>query len=488
MNPKTFRRSAIVAAIVPAAIWGAWTLHADPGAIDRLHLPGIASAQAADTAAAAPTRLAALPDFSALVAQASPAVVAIRVTQTTRTAFNPGGMPMDRDDPFYEFFRRFQMPGGQGGPGAGRPQRQGIGSGFIVSADGYVLTNAHVVANADEVTVKLADKRELTAKVVGSDDKSDVALLKVDAGDLPTLRIGDPGKLRVGEWVAAIGSPFGLESTVTAGIVSAKGREIGDDSYVPFIQTDVPINPGNSGGPLLNMNGEVVGINSQIFSRSGGYMGLSFSIPIDVAMRVERQLARHGKVERGLLGVTVQSVTPELADSFRLDGADGALVSGVTNGSPADKAGIRAGDVVRNVNGKAVSGAADLSRAIADLAPGEKAHLVLRREGKDVELDVAVGRMAGPDVADAGDTGAGTGRLGVMVRPADDGDGGLLVERVTGPAARAGIEPGDVIVAVNTQRVKDPEQLKKLVARADKTVALLIRRNDAEIFVPVKIG
>jgi serine protease Do len=449
----------------------------------------ISAADAADQQA--PLLVTGLPDFSPLVAKAGPAVVAISTTQNAqeggRFQLPPG---IDPHDPFFEFFRRFQ------GPGPQQPQR-GIGSGFVISADGYILTNAHVVQGADEVDVKLADKREFKAKVIGADSKSDVALIKIDAGGLPTLAVGDPERLRVGEWVAAIGSPFGLESTVTAGIVSAKSRAINDDAYVPFIQSDVAVNPGNSGGPLLNMRGEVVGINSQIYSRSGGYMGLSFSIPIDVAMKVESQLRTKGRVDRGLLGVMVQDVNKELADSFGLDKQEGALVSGVKDGGAADKAGIKPGDVITRVDGKPISNATDLSRLIADTPPGQKARIEVLRDGKTRELKVAVGRAPadGAVATNVEADGDQTGKLGATVReltdaerPEGDDRGGVVVEQVGGAAAEAGLRPGDVILAVNTVPVTTPLELKKRIEAAGKSVALLIRRNDAEMFVAVPLG
>src|SRR5712671_3307789 len=330
----------------------------------------------------------ALPDFSALVEQNGPAVVNISTTTApVRTQMQVPQIPGEPGDPIQEFFRRFQIPIPQGGD----MLRKGVGSGFIVSADGYILTNAHVVDDASEVTVKLTDKREFKAKVIGVDRRTDVALVKIDSKNLPTVRIGDASKARVGEWVAAIGSPFGLENTVTAGIISAKSRSLPDETYVPFIQTDVAINPGNSGGPLFNMAGEVIGINSQIYSRTGGYMGLSFAVPIDVAMKVKTDLQKYGKVSRGRLGVTIQGVTQELADSFGLKKAQGALVSAVETKSPADKAGIKTGDIILAVDGRDIENSIDLPRVIGETRPGTTVNLKVWRQGETKELRASLG-------------------------------------------------------------------------------------------------
>src|SRR5262252_5614622 len=323
-------------------------------------------AVAATTAVAAPASARALPDFSALVEQNGPAVVNISTTAKVHTQAQEPQIPGEPGDPFYEFFRRFQIPA----PQQGDQIRRGVGSGFIVSADGYILTNAHVVNDATEVTVKLTDNREFTAKVVGADKRTDVALVKIDAKNLPTVHIGESARSKVGEWVAAIGSPFGLENTVTAGIISAKSRSLPDENYVPFIQTDVAINPGNSGGPLFNMAGEVIGINSQIYSRTGGYMGLSFAIPIDIAMDVASQLEVHGKVTRGRIGVQIQELSAELAKSFGLGETRGARVAGVERDGPADKAGFKTGDVILEFDGKAVSDSRQLPLIVAAVKPG----------------------------------------------------------------------------------------------------------------------
>jgi serine protease Do len=449
----------------------------------------ISSSQSRTTPAQGSAR--ALPDFSALVEQYGPAVVNISTTARVRTQMQQFQIPGEPGDPFYEFFRRFQIP-----PPQGDSIRKGVGSGFIVSADGYILTNAHVVDDATEVTVKLTDNREFQAKVIGVDRRTDVALVKIDARDLPTVRIGDPSKAKVGEWVAAIGSPFGLENTVTAGIISAKSRSLPDETYVPFIQTDVAINPGNSGGPLFNMSGEVIGINSQIYSRTGGYMGLSFAVPIDVAMKVKDHLQKYGKVSRGRLGVTIQAVSQDLADSFGLKKAQGALVSAVEPHSPADTAGIKPGDIILAVDGRTIDNSIDLPRIIGESRPGTSVNLKVWRHGETRELRASLGEIPAERIARAGDDArAGSGKLGVSVRPLTEeerkqvaGEGGLLVEEVEGAAARAGVQPGDVILALNNQPVKTADQLRRLIDRSRGTVALLIQRQGNKIYVPIRLG
>ena len=437
-----------------------------------------------------------LPDFTQLVAATSPAVVNISAVREKPVANRPGNGPrFGPDEEVPEFFRHFgpPMPDGEG------PSQRSGGSGFIISADGKVLTNAHVVAGADEVDVRLNDKRQFKAKVLGVDKVTDVAVLKIDAQNLPTLKVGDAKTLKVGEWVIAIGSPFGFDNTVSAGVVSAKGRSLPNGNYVPFIQTDVAINPGNSGGPLLNLKGEVVGINSQIYSQSGGYMGLSFAIPMDLAMDVQTQLANGGKVQRGRLGVSVQSLDQELARSFGLEDPRGALVSQVQEDTPAAKAGIKAGDVILKVDGETVEDSAMLSRVIAGKKPGQRVGVDFLRNGKRQSLDVALADMAGALVATSdeapGDAGEKSGRLGVAVQPLDEdarremGDGrGVVVTDVKGAAAKAGLRPGDVILAVNATPVTSPQELKQLIAKAGERVALLVHRDNSEIYVPVKLG
>lgn len=374
-------KAAAVGLLVSSCFMGGYALS------QRSLPPPMAEVAPATLARNADTRPWAPPNFAEIADQQGPAVVNIRVTGMVRTRTAPGVPQLDPRDPFYEFFRRFQPPAG-----AGETPSQGTGSGFIVKSDGVVLTNAHVVADASEVMVKLKDQREFKAKVVGLDKLSDVAVLKIDAKDLPTVKIGDPKAARVGEWVVAIGSPFGFDNTVTAGIVSAKSRTLPDEGYVPFLQTDVAINPGNSGGPLFNLAGEVIGINSQIYSRSGGYQGLSFAIPIDVAMKVEGQLLAHGKVTRGRLGVTIQEVSPELAESFGLDKPTGALVNAVEQGTAADKAGIRPGDVILKFNGTAVSQSSELPPLVSDMAPGAKVTVTVWRKGATKDISLSLGQ------------------------------------------------------------------------------------------------
>jgi serine protease Do len=479
MLTRLIARGGAVAALVVLTLAGC-------GQLDTAMVAS-AAPSAAPVARAAPANL---PDFSAIADRYGPAVVNISVTRVEKTAALPEEL---RDHPL---FRRFR-----GAPEQG-PQPQvpmhGVGSGFIVSSDGYILSNAHVVKDATDVQVKLTDRREFKAAVIGSDERTDVALLKIDARDLPAVAIGSPDTLKVGDWVLAIGSPFGFENSVTAGIVSAKSRSLPNDGFVPFIQTDVAVNPGNSGGPLFNMAGEVVGINSQIYSRSGGYMGLSFAIPIDVALNVRDQLKQHGKVTRGRIGVAIQEVTQDIARSFSLPKPEGALVSSVEPGGPADKAGIRAGDVILKLNGKPVTSSAQLPVEVAGLKPGNSAALEVWREGKPVSLKVTIGEVPGEQVASADKTkgkGAAQGRLGLAVRPLNPAeerkahvDGGVIVEDVSGPAQRAGIRPGDVILALNGTKIDSPETLRKLAEKSGKNVALLVQRGEERIYMPVVIG
>ena len=433
-----------------------------------------------------------LPDFAGLAEHYGPAVVNVAVVGKRQQVDLPEGM--SPNDPFFEFFRRF----GQPGPRGNAPQARGEGSGFIVSADGYILTNAHVVQNADEVTVKMTDRREYTAKVVGVDEQTDVAVLKIEAKNLPTVRLGDPSKLRPGEWVVAIGSPFGLENSVTAGIVSATARAAGGN-YTPFIQTDVAVNPGNSGGPLFNMNGEVVGINSQIYSRTGGYMGVSFAIPIDVASNVKDQLVKTGRVTRSRIGVQIQEVTAQLAESFGLDRPRGALVGMVENDGPGEQGGIKASDVILKVDGQTVETSSQVPVMIAGKKPGTPVAIEVWRNGSAKELSVhpveiqQKGERVAANPAQQADE---TARLGLAVRPLTqqekrqaETDGDLLVEDVDGPAAAAGVQPGDVILGVNGARVKSMDELRSASKkRTGKVVALLIERDNVQIFVPVRVS
>lgn len=492
----------VVALLAAGAIGGASVsaLNALHGSAAAAIAPTSAAATVADNVASTPV---ALPDFSRITERHGPAVVNISVTGTTKVS---SGSPLaqgdDDDDalagdPFFEFFRRFQQ--GQGRQGRGGQQEvptRGQGSGFIVSSDGIILTNAHVVRDAREVTVKLTDRREFRAKVLGADPRTDVAVLRIAASNLPVVTLGKTSELKVGEWVLAIGSPFGFENTVTAGVVSAKGRSLPDDSTVPFIQTDVAINPGNSGGPLFNARGEVVGINSQIYSRSGGYQGVSFAIPIDIAVRIQKQIVANGKVEHARLGVAVQEVNQTFADSFKLDKPEGALVSTVEKGSPAEKAGLQSGDVIRKVNGQPIVSSGDLSALIGLAAPGDTVALDVWRQGAAKSLTA---RLASADdksaQAASKKDSPSQGKLGLALRPLQPDerqeaglDSGLVVQQASGPAALAGVQAGDVLIAINGTPVRNVEQVRSVVAKADKSVALLIQRGDSKIFVPVNLG
>jgi serine protease Do len=495
MTSAALNNTRLVAALLAAGAIGG----AGVSAFNSVHPSAMAAAPAA-IAAAAPIQPVAPPDFSQITERYGPAVVNISVTGSTKVSNSPFAQGDDEDgasgDPFFEFFKRFQQ--GQGRPGI--PQQdtptRGQGSGFIVSADGIILTNAHVVRDAKEVTVKLTDRREFRAKVLGADPKTDVAVLKIEAGNLPVVTIGKTSDLKVGEWVLAIGSPFGFENTVTAGVVSAKGRSLPDDSSVPFIQTDVAINPGNSGGPLFNARGEVVGINSQIYSRSGGYQGVSFAIPIDVAGRIKNQIVATGKVEHARLGVMVQEVNQAFADSFKLDKPEGALVSSVEKGGPADKAGLQSGDVIRKANGQPIVSSGDLPAVIGLAAPGDSLKLEVWRQGASKELTARLG-SADQKVAQAeGPKASATqGKLGLALRPLQPDeqqeagvDSGLLVQQASGPAAQAGVLAGDVLVAINGTPVRNIEQVRSMVAKSGKSVALLIQRGDTKIFVPLNLG
>jgi serine protease Do len=443
-----------------------------------------------------------LPDFTDLVDRHGPAVVNVSTTQTVRgsRAF-PQFPELDEDDPMFEFFKRF-IPRQPGIPHDF--QNKSLGSGFIISSDGYILTNAHVVDSADEIAVKLTDKREFKAKVIGTDKRTDVALIKIEANGLPTVKLGDPGKLRVGEWVVAIGSPFGFESSVTAGIVSAKGRALPQENFVPFIQTDVAINPGNSGGPLFNMKGEVVGINSQIYSRTGGYMGVAFAIPIDVAMEVQSQLRTSGRVSRGRIGVVIQELTKELADSFGLAKASGALVNSVEKGGPAEKAGIEAGDVILKFDGKTVSTSSDLPRIVGATKPGSRVSMQVWRKGTTRDLTVTVGEIPEEKAAQRGQkrvkpAEAAANRLGLVLSdltPEQKRDlkvaNGLLVEDVRTNGSRAELRPGDVILAVvhkgSSTEAKSVDQFNKLLSQFDKsaTITLLVKRGEQQTYITLK--
>ncbi len=442
-----------------------------------------------------------LPDFTQIVEQHGASVVNISTTQARPAQGQPRVPQLDENDPFYDFFRRF-IPRGPQGPHDF--ESQSLGSGFIISPDGYILTNAHVVDQADEITVKLNDKREYKARVIGADRRTDVALIKIEASGLQAVTFGDAGKLRVGEWVLAIGSPFGFENTVTAGIVSAKGRSLPQENFVPFLQTDVAINPGNSGGPLFNLKGEVVGINSQIYSRTGGFMGLSFAIPIDVAMDVQSQLRTSGRVSRGRIGVVIQEVTKELADSFGLDRPRGALVNAVEKGGPAEKAGVETGDIIMRFNGKGVESSIDLPRIVAGTRPGTRATMQVWRKGSTRDLTVSVGeipddRVAGvPTPRGPEKPLASANRLGLVVsdlsadKRKDLGvKGGVVVDEVRGEP-RGDIRAGDVLVSLTakgvTTELTSAEQFNALLAKLDKTttITLQIRRGEFNVFATIK--
>jgi serine protease Do len=422
--------------------------------------------QAVSAPAASAARAAALPDFASIVQRVGPAVVNI-TTAGTRKA----GAPLP------------EMP------------VQGQGSGFILSAEGIVLTNAHVVQNANEVTVKLTDRREFRAEVMGADPATDIAVLRIDARDLPVVELGDPARARVGDWVVAIGSPFGFENSVTAGIVSAKGRSLPGDVYVPFIQTDVAVNPGNSGGPLFSLDGKVIGINSQIYSRSGGYQGLSFAIPIDMALRVKDQILATGHATHARLGVNVQTMNQALAESFGLERAEGALVAAVAPDSAAEKAGLQPGDVVLSFNGRPVGDSGELAAMVGESTPGAKVQLEVLRKGERRTLAATLGTAADQSAprADA-DEAAGKSRLGLAVRPlspqeqeAANVTGGLLVQGVNGPAARAGVAPGDIVLQAGGRPVRSVEDLRAATHSA-KTIALLVQRGERRLFVPLQVG
>src|SRR5476651_566523 len=532
LSLRTYFAAAAFAACLPLATFAATaTTPASAPATTPVAVPGVN-----------------LPDFTTLVDKVGPSVVNIRTTTRVSSSNDLRGLPPGMDDgDMSEFFRRFfgiPMPGspgsprggggsggngggsgGNGGSGGGdqggsdngssqgnrsapqdspdnqdnSEQSSGVGSGFIMSADGYVMTNAHVVDDADTIYVTLTDKREFKAKLIGVDERTDVAVVKIQATSLPAITVGDSNKVRVGEWVLAIGSPFGLDNTVTAGIVSAKGRDTGD--YLPFIQTDVAVNPGNSGGPLINMQGEVIGINSQIYSRTGGFMGISFAIPIDEAMRVADQLKTTGKVTRGRIAVAIGEVTKEVADSLGLPKAQGALVSSVEAGGPADKAGIQPGDIILKYNGHDVSTATDLPRMVGDTKPGTKSTITVWRKGQSRDLPITIAEMqpdkvakteakkAQPPKASASNT------LGIAVSdiPADQKKAlkltnGVMVDAVEGPAARAGFQKGDIILRIGDTDITSAKQFDAVAQNVDpsKMVAVLVRRGDNTQFVPLR--
>ena len=488
MTVRTAVRNPLVAAVLGAVLGAAplvaiYTVGAAPTMAHAQGSPPPAAVTSAEPRGGVSVML---PDFTTLVKKFGPAVVNIRVIE--KAPGQGANSPFGPNSPFAPFFRGmpFQAP----------PQEpiRGEGSGFIIRPDGLILTNAHVVSGASHVTVQLTDRRQYTAKVIGEDKTADVAVIKISANNLPTVKLGDSSTLQVGQWVLAIGAPFGFENSATTGIVSAKGRTLPDSGYVPFIQTDVPINPGNSGGPLFNMQGRVIGINSQIYSRTGGYMGVSFSIPINVAMQVAHQLITTGHVQRGMLGVIIQNVDQGLADSFGLPQPEGALVSSIEAGGPAAKAGIEPGDVILALDGAPVKTSSQLPVRIASLMPGTTVHLTLWRNHAKREVAVKLGSMGNETVASAERRQQQGGSLGLAVRPLTPDErqqahthGGLLVEGVGGPSQDAGIQPGDVVLAANGERLSTAEQLRAEVQKSHGHVALLIQRGSTRIFVPVQV-
>lgn len=474
MFTKTLKPAAVIAA---AAI-------AFSGALLSA-TPAVASGLAPQTTVATTQ----LPDFVQLVEKYGKGVVNISTVREARVV--EGADPFGFDERHAEIFRRFGFPFPFGGPRQ-EPERRGTGSGFIISADGLILTNHHVVEGADEIKVRLTDNREFTGKVLGSDAKTDLAVVKIDAKDLPYLTMGNSDELKVGEWVAAIGSPFGLDNTVTSGIVSAKSRKLPSDQYVPFIQTDVAVNPGNSGGPLFNMKGEVVGINSQIFSTSGGFMGLSFAIPSNLAMQIKDQLVKNGKVTRGRIGVVIQSVTQDLAESFGMKTPKGAIVSQVEKDGPAAKAGLQEGDIITAVNGRAIDDSVDMPVIIGSMAPGSIAKLSIIRNNKDMTLDVKVEEAPNESASSNASKTAAANKLGVTVRPLNDEEKakaeteGLLVTESTGAARKAGIREGDIIVNVNGVKIKKTDDLARVLEK-NKNLRVLVQRRDGRIFIPVRL-
>lgn len=475
MFTKTLKPAAVIAA---AAI-------AFSGALLSA-TPAVASGLAPQTTVATTQ----LPDFVQLVEKYGKGVVNISTVREARVV--EGAEPFGFDERHAEIFRRFGFPFPFGGGPRQEPERRGTGSGFIISADGLILTNHHVVDGADEIKVRLTDNREFTGKVLGSDAKTDIAVVKIDAKDLPYLTMGNSDELKVGEWVAAIGSPFGLDNTVTSGIVSAKSRKLPSDQYVPFIQTDVAVNPGNSGGPLFNMKGEVVGINSQIFSTSGGFMGLSFAIPSNLAMQIKDQLVKNGKVTRGRIGVVIQSVTQDLAESFGMKTPKGAIVSQVEKDGPAAKAGLQEGDIITAVNGRAIDDSVDMPVIIGSMAPGSIAKLSIIRNNKDITLDVKVEEAPNESASSNASKTAAANKLGVTVRPLNDEEKakaeteGLLVTESTGAARKAGIREGDIIVNVNGVKIKKTDDLARVLEK-NKNLRVLVQRRDGRIFIPVRL-
>ena len=492
MKTRTLIGAMVAAGIVGgglgAAIEPVAKAHASPALV-----AGVAAPAANPNATTLP-----LTGFSELVKRHGPAVVNVSVEGTRRVSGDgdEGDIPGLQQIPpqFRDFFRG--MPRGRGLPRGEAPIMRGQGSGFIVSNDGYIITNAHVVENADYVNVRLTDRREYRAKVVGADKQTDIAVLKIEARNLPTVTLGRSANANVGEWVVAIGSPFGFENSVTAGIVSAKARSLPDANYTQFIQTDVAVNPGNSGGPLFNLAGEVIGINSQIYSRSGGFQGISFAIPIEVALNVKDQLVKTGKVARGRIGVTVQEVNATLAESFGLDRPRGALVSSIEQGGPGDKGGLKVGDIITKYDGKPIERSSDLPVLVAEVVGDRRVPVEVWRDRKPIALALGTTQNQ-PEKVAANDeeSAAPAGRLGVAVRPLEPsersqvkGGTGVVVEQVTGAARRAGIRRGDVLISFNGAPLKSAEDLRDRVAKAGKSAALLVQREEQQIFVAVELG
>jgi serine protease Do len=489
MQPKNITRTAIAGGMFAALVGTYAGFGGGHSAPAHATVP-VVSTVASGSSQSAPVLLAPSTNFSGIVARYGPSVVNISVTGKGHQVPLSDQSGDQQEPDLSQFFRGFQPP-----RQAQAEPVHSLGSGFIISSSGLILTNAHVVDGASEVVVKLTDRREFKAKVLGADRMSDVALLKIDATDLPVVKFGNPAAAQVGDPVLAIGSPYGFENTATSGIISAKARSLPEGSYVPFLQTDVALNPGNSGGPLFNLQGEVIGINSQIYSRTGGYQGLSFAIPIDVASNVEQQLAVSGKVSRGHLGIAVQELNPALMESFGLKSVHGALVSAVDQQSPAGRAGLQSGDVITRVGDHDIDYSSDLPVQIALMKPGTTTTLTLLRDGKPLTVQATIGAMNDKTVAMAGDAEPSHGKLGVVVRELAKDEqrqvgvpSGLLVMQVGGAAAQAGIEPGDVIVSVNGVAVKSGEQLQQMVAKSGKKMALLVQRNDVRIFVPIDLG
>lgn len=498
MKTTSFKSTRLVISLLAAGVIGGAGVTAFQA--ERAH--AASAPVVAASVSASPNVPVVLPNFAQIVQRYGPAVVNISVTGSTKVsddmpmAGHQGSPDPFGNDPFFEFFRQFEQGQGQRQGGTREVPTRAEGSGFIISPDGLILTNAHVVRNAKVVTVKLTDRREFRAKVLGADPKTDIAVLKIDAHDLPVVALDKTSNLQVGDWVLAIGSPFGFENSVSAGIVSAKGRTLPDDSAVPFIQTDVAVNPGNSGGPLFNTRGQVVGINSQIYSQTGGFEGLSFAIPINVALRMEQKIVATGKVEHARLGVSVQDVDQTLANSFKLAKPEGALIASVEKGSPAAKAGLQTGDVIQSVDGKPIVSSGDLPAIIGLDSPGDTLKLGIWRNDAPLTVTARLGNANDKTTQVASSSNAaGQGKIGLTLRPLQSEekqqagvDHGLLIEDASGPAAMAGVQSGDVLLAIDGTPIRSVDQARTAVAHSGKSVALLIQRGEDKIFVPVQLG